>query len=146
MDDISLVQEPSSDRSYGDSLIPKQGTESGRKKSTLTSLNHLLNFTVASTERQYSGRGGIPPIGRHRRRNTSHSYNKEEFLQAKWALICKVWDLQEGAKVIPCHAYCMVFCFVFSCQFVVSGSGDYDVHLQDPDKLVEWECIEQVVG
>lgn len=33
-----------------------------------------------------------------------------------------------------------------SCQFVVSASGDYDVHVQDPDKLVDWECIEQVVG
>lgn len=61
----------------------EEGSESGKKKVPPTSLNHLLNFTVTSSERQYSGRGGMPPILRHRRRNTSHSYNKEEFLQAK---------------------------------------------------------------
>lgn len=92
-----------------DSLTPKKrgGSETGRKKAP-TSLNHLLNFTVASSERC----GGMPPI-RHRRRDSSHSYNKEEFLQA-------------------------------NCQFVVSASGDYSIHLGDPDKLVEWDCIEQV--
>lgn len=36
--------------------------------------------------------------------------------------------------------------FVCSCQFVVSASGDYAVHFRDPDKLVEWERIEQVVS
>lgn len=55
----------------------------GKKKAHPMSLNHLLNFTVSSGERRYSGRGGMPPVVRHRRRNTSHSYNKEEFLQAK---------------------------------------------------------------
>ena len=34
----------------------------------------------------------------------------------------------------------------FSCQFVVKGTGDYSVHLHDPDTLVEWDCIEQVVS
>lgn len=29
---------------------------------------------------------------------------------------------------------------------MVSASGDYAVHFGDPDKLVEWECIEQVVS
>jgi hypothetical protein len=28
----------------------------------------------------------------------------------------------------------------------VSATGDYAVHLKDPDKLVEWESIEQVVS
>ena len=32
-----------------------------------------------------------------------------------------------------------------SCQFVVSASGDYSVHAGDPDRLVEWDRIEQVV-
>ena len=34
----------------------------------------------------------------------------------------------------------------FSCQFVVSTSGDYTIHSGDPDRLVEWDCIEQVVS
>lgn len=33
-----------------------------------------------------------------------------------------------------------------SCQFVVKYSGDYSVHLADPDLLVEWDMIEQVVS
>ena len=32
-----------------------------------------------------------------------------------------------------------------SCQFVVSTSGDYSIHSGDPDRLVEWDRIEQVV-
>ena len=36
------------------------------------------------------------------------------------------------------------FCLV-SFQFVVCDSGDYTVHAMDPDVLVEWDLIEQVV-
>ena len=36
------------------------------------------------------------------------------------------------------HVHC-------SCQFVVSASGDYSIHSGDPDKLVEWDRIQQVV-
>ena len=79
---VVVEQELGPDRN-GDVLLPKEVAESGKKKSNSTSLNHLLNFTVASTGRKYSGRGGMPPITRHRKRNTSHCYNKEEFLQAK---------------------------------------------------------------
>ena len=32
-----------------------------------------------------------------------------------------------------------------SCQFVVSASGDYSIHSGDPDRLVEWDRIQQVV-
>jgi len=32
-----------------------------------------------------------------------------------------------------------------NCQFVVKSSGDYSVHLADPDILVNWDLIEQVV-
>lgn len=32
-----------------------------------------------------------------------------------------------------------------SCQFVVSVSGDYSAHTADPDLLVDWNSIEQVV-
>ena len=51
-----------------------------KKKPTPVSLNHLLNFTVASHGR-HSGGGSLPP--RRRRRRGTHSYNKEQFLQAK---------------------------------------------------------------
>lgn len=41
-----------------------------------------------------------------------------------------------------------VFFFVdlISFQFVVSDSGDYTIHAMDPDVLVEWDFIEQVVS
>lgn len=32
-----------------------------------------------------------------------------------------------------------------SCQFVVAESKDYSVHLADPDLMVEWENIEEIV-
>jgi len=37
-------------------------------------------------------------------------------------------------------------CFAFqSCQFVVRAGKDYTVHAIDPDTLVDWDLIEQVV-
>lgn len=36
--------------------------------------------------------------------------------------------------------------FFFSCQFVVKDTGDYAVHLMDPDVLVDWDKVEQVVS
>lgn len=41
--------------------------------------------------------------------------------------------------------YWMVFRFC-SCQFVVKADGDYSVYLADPDLLVQWESIEQIVS
>ena len=35
--------------------------------------------------------------------------------------------------------------YYFSCQFVVPASGDYAVNMVDPDIIVDWELIEQVV-
>lgn len=32
-----------------------------------------------------------------------------------------------------------------SCQFVVKAGGDYTAYLTDPDLLVPWETIEQIV-
>lgn len=51
--------------------------EESRRK---MSLNHLLNFTVAPREK-----GGPSPARdpQRRRRTKTHSYNKEQFLQAK---------------------------------------------------------------
>lgn len=38
-------------------------------------------------------------------------------------------------------------CFwCFSCQFVVKDSGDYTVQMMDPDVLVNWDSVEQVVS
>ena len=37
-------------------------------------------------------------------------------------------------------------CCVYSCQFVVRDGEDYSVHLMDPDILVKWETVEQVVS
>ena len=42
------------------------------------------------------------------------------------------------------HLYCTFF--HFSCQFVVKADGDYTVYLADPDLLVPWESIEQIVS
>ena len=33
-----------------------------------------------------------------------------------------------------------------SCQFVVKETGDYSVNAVDPDILVDWDLIEQVVS
>lgn len=35
---------------------------------------------------------------------------------------------------------------IFSCQFVVRESGDYLLQATDPDALVDWDVIEQVVS
>ena len=43
------------------------------------------------------------------------------------------------------------FCFnnfffsFFSCQFIVKEDADYTPHLADPDLLVDWNAIEQIV-
>ena len=44
-----------------------------------------------------------------------------------------------------CSLTVLLFCLV-SFQFVVSDSGDYTIHAMDPDVLVEWDLIEQVVS
>lgn len=56
---------------------------------------------------------------------------------------------------IDCTCTCMdtyMYIFVvslslYSCQFIVrEGKADYTVHSVDPDLLVEWDCIEQLVS
>lgn len=34
----------------------------------------------------------------------------------------------------------------FSCQFIVNGSGDYRQYQLNPDALVDWDLVEQVVS
>lgn len=43
-------------------------------------------------------------------------------------------------------AFIVAITLLNSCQFVVKYSGDYSVHLANPDLLVEWDMIEQVVS
>lgn len=33
-----------------------------------------------------------------------------------------------------------------SCQFVVTDEQDYQAHFTDPDTLVNWDCVQQVVS
>lgn len=39
-----------------------------------------------------------------------------------------------------------VFLPISSCQFVVSEDQDYTAHFADPDTLVNWDFVEQVVS
>lgn len=39
----------------------------------------------------------------------------------------------------------MIIMLSFSCQFVVKDNADYHAHLADPDTLVDWNLIEQIV-
>jgi len=45
-----------------------------------------------------------------------------------------------------CMCVCVCVCVCASCQFVVRDGHDYAVHAVDPDMLVEWDRIEQVVS
>ena len=56
-------------------------------------------------------------------------------------LRCVVWQLIEMCCVT---ADWDVLCD--SCQFVVKDSGDYTLQATDPDALVDWDLVEQVVG
>ena len=47
---------------------------------------------------------------------------------------------------LVCLSVCVCVCVCASCQFVVNDSYDYTVHAVDPDTLVEWDYIEQVVS
>lgn len=37
-------------------------------------------------------------------------------------------------------------CVCCSCQFVVTDDQDYKAHITDPDTLVNWDCVQQVVS
>ena len=40
----------------------------------------------------------------------------------------------------------VVFINISSCQFIVKASGDYRRYVNDPDALVDWDFVEQIVG
>lgn len=50
---------------------------------------------------------------------------------------------------ITCDEPCLIFRSLFrlrSCQFVVIDDQDYQAHFTDPDTLVSWDCVQQVVS
>jgi len=51
--------------------------------------------------------------------------------------------IDESRQCVSCL---LAVCMCVSCQFVVRDGYDYAVHAVDPDTLVEWDRIEQVVS
>lgn len=80
--------------------------------------NHLLNF-------QYSPRGPAPNSRGHY--NNRGSRGKANHY---YAPIRKHYNKSHYLQA--------------NCQFIVKSLGDYSIHANDPDTLVDWELIEQV--
>lgn len=89
----------------------------GRKKQNY---NHLLNF-------QYDSRGRT--TGQNRG-NFNRGYNKPARRKYQDA----------GPRVKYDHTHYLQA----NCQFIVRDDQDYSVQMVDPDKLVDWDMIEQV--
>lgn len=79
------------------------------------SLNHLLNF-------QFEPRGA-------KKSSANKNYNRANFHQTESKAV--KYNKEQYLQA--------------NCQFVVKSSGDYSIHLTDPDLLVNWDLIEQVV-
>jgi len=93
----------------------------GSKKQNL---NHLLNFQFAP--RGGGSRGG----GGHVRNRNGGRGTRDSGASANYYR--------------PPPTYTKSHYLQANCQFIVQGVGDYSVHLEDPDTLVDWEKIEQV--
>lgn len=79
-------------------------------------LNHLLNFTYEST------------------RDSNENYYEYERLGRQF------WSTK-----LSKNSYFSKEQFLqANCQFVVKSSCDYSIHMCDPDRLVEWDHIEEV--
>lgn len=39
----------------------------------------------------------------------------------------------------------LYFLCICSCQFIVNAEGDYATYLSNPDALVDWDLVEQIV-
>lgn len=61
----------------------------------------------------------------------------ESMLQIK---IVRVYNFL--CQLLSLAFLCILCC---SCQFVVRKNGDYAIHTVNPDTLVDWDLIEQVV-
>lgn len=104
------------------------------------SLNHLLNFTFEPRGGN-GGDGGHACWGHRNKWGHKHKpFNKELFLQAKWAPVHTHLPTPQDLKMWLGHFVC------FSCQFVVNDEQDYKAHFTDPDTLVNWDCVQQVVS
>jgi hypothetical protein len=88
----------------------------GSKKQNL---NHLLNFQFEPKGHKNKKLGGPASSGGGHLRQRNNSYKRPKYNKEQY--------LQAN------------------CQFVVKSSGNYNVHLADPDTLVDWDLIEQVV-
>jgi len=88
----------------------------GSKKQNL---NHLLNF-------QFEPRSGAAKLPKSSGNRKSKSSKNRE-IEAYKPKYNKEQYLQAN------------------CKFVVKASGDYSVHLVDPDVLVNWDLVEQVI-
>lgn len=121
----------------------------GSKKQNL---NHLLNFHYAPRDMQSrSGHWSNTRTSSYNRNSNRwlptvqrHKYNKEQFLQAKYAFTKFSRFLFSCALRAILVIY--ICTFFFSCQFVVTANRDYSTYLQDPDELVDWKMIEQIVS
>lgn len=112
----------------------------GSKKQNL---NHLLNFNYAPRERTdpsaYQRSGNVAKG--HYTYVKRTKYNKEHFLQAKYAFIENLFLSTKKKKI---WKFYFIFVLYFSCQFVVKSNGDYAPYAISPDLLVEWSKIEQI--
>ena len=83
-------------------------------------INHLLNFQFEPRGTKQHQSSNIPG------KTSSGRKNKKFFEEPAKPKYNKEQYLQAN------------------CQFVVKDSGDYTVHLADPDVLVDWDLVEQV--
>jgi len=98
----------------------------GSKKENL---NHLLNFQFEPRGNRHHHRlhPGESAGGQRRFNNRGGGKNKK------------------GLDVAPRSKYNKEQYLQANCQFAVRSGPDYSAHLTDPDLIVDWELIEQVV-
>lgn len=101
---------------YGSAIL------SGSKKGNL---NHLLNFTYAEHGSSNLSYRGSSSYG-SRSRGRQVRYGNSSYSRGGRVFYNKEQFLQAN------------------CQFVVKDTGDYSVHMMNPDVLVDWDSIEQV--
>lgn len=101
---------------YNRTLSTEDGSTTNTNKKG--NLNHLLNFT------RYNSPGN---------NSTAEDYEYQRFSKQFWT------------NKIAKNSYFSKEQFLqANCQFIVQNSGDYSVHLVDPDVLVGWEKIEEI--
>jgi len=98
----------------GDILCTNTVYQGGSKKKNL---NHLLNFSFIPRE----------GAAQDSYRNQNSTYKRSN---NKWTHGCVKFNKEQFLQA--------------NCQFIVKESADYSLHTADPDKLVDWDCIEYV--